>query len=181
MSPRAACRLEGLGFERVYDYVAGIADWKAAGLPVEGKGDGAQRVADAFRTDIPSCDIETSVGTARTLAFDSDWEECVVTDCDGVVVGRLRDSAWDADDALPVEEVMESGPSTVRPDALLQPLLERMGKRGTRLVLVTTPQGHLLGALLREEAERLAAAGEPPEQSWQTCECCPGRWTVKTG
>ena len=30
MSPRAACRLEALGFTRVYDYVDGIADWKAA-------------------------------------------------------------------------------------------------------------------------------------------------------
>ncbi|MFQ5523785.1 MAG: hypothetical protein ACE5F5_09440 [Acidimicrobiia bacterium] len=180
MSPRAACRLEGLGFERVYDYVAGIADWKAAGLPIEGKGGGAQRVADAARNDIPACDIETSVGTARKLAFDSGWEECVVTDCDGVVVGRLRNEAWEADDALPVENVMEGGPSTVRPDALLEPLLERMNKRGTRLVLVTTPQGLLLGALLREEAERLLA-GEPPEQIWQECDCCPGRWGVKEG
>jgi hypothetical protein len=178
MSPRAACRLEGLGFERIYDYVVGIADWKAAGLPVEGKGDGAQRVADAARSDVAACDIETSVATARKLAFDAGWDECVVTDCDGVVVGRLRDAAWDADDALPVEEAMEPGPSTVRPDALLQPLLERMAKRGTRLVMVTTPQGRLLGALLREEAERLLA-GEPPEQIWQICECCPGRWVVK--
>ena len=47
MSPRAACRLERLGLERVYDYVAGIADWKAAGLPVEGTAPGYQQVADA--------------------------------------------------------------------------------------------------------------------------------------
>ncbi len=33
MSPRAAWRLESLGF----DYVAGKADWMASGLPVEGK------------------------------------------------------------------------------------------------------------------------------------------------
>ena len=33
MSPRAAWRLEGLGFERVYDYVPGKADWFASGLP----------------------------------------------------------------------------------------------------------------------------------------------------
>ncbi len=159
--------------------MAGIADWKAAGLPIEGKGDGVQRVADAARSDIPACDIETSLGTARNLAFESGWDECVVTDCDGVVVGRLRNEAWEADDTLPVAEVMEAGPSTVRPDALLEPLVKRMAKQGTRLVLVTTPQGHLLGALLREEAERFVA-GEPPEQIWQTCECCPGRWRVKT-
>jgi rhodanese-related sulfurtransferase len=36
MSPRAACRLEALGFTRVDDYVDEIADWQAAGLPTEG-------------------------------------------------------------------------------------------------------------------------------------------------
>jgi hypothetical protein len=38
MSPRAACRLETLGFPEVYDYVAGKADWLAHGLDVEGAG-----------------------------------------------------------------------------------------------------------------------------------------------
>jgi 3-mercaptopyruvate sulfurtransferase SseA len=31
MSPRAAWRLKTLGFERVYDYVGGKADWLAHG------------------------------------------------------------------------------------------------------------------------------------------------------
>jgi hypothetical protein len=37
MSPRAAWRLEGRGFEQVYDYVPGKADRFASGLPREGK------------------------------------------------------------------------------------------------------------------------------------------------
>ncbi len=37
MSPRAAWRLESLGFTRVYDYVAGKVDWFAAGFPREGR------------------------------------------------------------------------------------------------------------------------------------------------
>src|SRR6266540_5214701 len=37
MSPRAASLLETLGFEQVYDYVAGKADWGAAGLPLAGR------------------------------------------------------------------------------------------------------------------------------------------------
>jgi len=32
MSPRAASRLESLGFRDVYDYAAGKADWFNAGL-----------------------------------------------------------------------------------------------------------------------------------------------------
>ena len=35
-SPKAARKLDQLGYEKVYDYEAGKQDWKAAGLPVEG-------------------------------------------------------------------------------------------------------------------------------------------------
>ncbi len=34
-SPKAAKRMEQLGYEQVYDYAAGKADWQAAGKPVE--------------------------------------------------------------------------------------------------------------------------------------------------
>lgn len=179
MSPRAACRLEALGFERAYDYVAGIADWKAAGLPVEGAAPDVQRVADATRADIPTCRPQEAVGVIHDRTFEAGWDECVVVDCDGVVVGRLRDQAWQADPSATAEQVMEVGPSTVRPDGLLEPLVERMAKRDTRLVLVTTPQGTLIGALLRHEAERLLA-GEAPEEIWQECEGCPGCWAIST-
>ena len=35
-SPKAAKQMDDLGYATVYDYEAGKADWKAAGLPVEG-------------------------------------------------------------------------------------------------------------------------------------------------
>lgn len=34
-SPKAASRMEELGYQQVYDYEAGKTDWKEAGLPVE--------------------------------------------------------------------------------------------------------------------------------------------------
>lgn len=34
-SPKAARKMEELGYQRVYDYEAGKVDWKEAGLPVE--------------------------------------------------------------------------------------------------------------------------------------------------
>lgn len=34
-SPKAARKLDQLGYEEVYDYEAGKRDWKAAGLPIE--------------------------------------------------------------------------------------------------------------------------------------------------
>ena len=35
-SPKAAKRMELLGYDRIYDYEAGKMDWKDNGLPVEG-------------------------------------------------------------------------------------------------------------------------------------------------
>jgi CBS domain-containing protein len=151
MSPRAACRLEALGFTDVYDYVLGIADWKAAGLSVEGVGDDKLRVQDAMRSGIPTCRPSDRVVEVKRRVFDSGWEECLVLDCNRMVVGRLRGRAWD--EVGTATDAMEVGPSTVRPDALLRPLLERMSKRSTSLVTVTTPQGTLLGVLMREDSQ----------------------------
>lgn len=48
MSPRAASGLASTGFERVYDYVAGKADWSSTGLPLEGQ-------TGATRAPAPTC------------------------------------------------------------------------------------------------------------------------------
>lgn len=175
MSPRAACRLERHGFDQVYDYTAGIADWKAAGLEVEGEEDTGLTIADATRPDIPTAQPQEVLGEVLERTTGAGWDEAVVVDCDGIVVGRLRGDAWSADPATTVSEAMELGPMTVRPDGQLRPLVGRMEKRDTRLVVVTDPQGRLIGALLSEDAVRLAA-GEAPELVWRDCEGCPGRW-----
>jgi hypothetical protein len=51
MSPRAACRLELLGFTQVHGYVAGKADWLATGLPTEGEQAQVPRAKDVLRRD----------------------------------------------------------------------------------------------------------------------------------
>lgn len=175
MSPRAACRLEALGFDRVYDYVDGIADWKAAGLPTEGPASSTPRAADAIRTDVPTCRPDETLATVRPRVIEGGWDICVVLDCDDMATGRIRGSGLDADPGRQVADVMEPGPSTVRADTPLQPLVERLRKRNAPNVIVTTPQGGLLGILLRDEGGRLLA-GEAPERIWRDCECCPGRW-----
>ena len=176
MSPRAACRLEALGYQRVYDYVDGIADWKAAGLATEGTADPEQRVVDAMRSDVPTCQPDHAIGEVRSSAIDSGWDMCVVVDCDGMAIGRIRGAGFDADADRLAVDVMETGPSTVRPDQPLEPLVQRMQQANAPNVIVTTPQGELLGILLKDEAGRLLA-GEPPERIWKDCDCCPGRWT----
>lgn len=175
MSPRAACRLENLGFEEVYDYELGIADWKAAGLPVGGDGPVVQIAADAMRPDIPTCQPDELIGDVRRRVEDAGWEECLVIDCGDQVVGRLRESSWSEDAELSAEEVMQPGPATVRPNEVLERLVKRMDRRPTPLVVVTTPQGGLLGVVLRNDGHRLLS-GEPPEMVWAECAGCPGQW-----
>ncbi len=77
----------------------------------------------------------------------------MVTD-GSIVLGRVRRSALDgtADDL--VEEVMESGPTTIRPDSTLESILERLRARSLDSILVTTSDGRLVGTLHREDAER---------------------------
>ena len=168
MSPRAACRLESLGFTQVYDYVTGLADWTASNLPTEGKIVGVARAGvvcrgvlrarDAVRTDIPTCSLGERVGDVAERVKRVGQGLCVVTSEDGVVLGRLRGPALKAHPDATVESVMESGPSTIRPDTSLDEFTEHMRARKVASVLVTTSTGHLIGVLFREDAERKLAS-----------------------
>ncbi|MGH9259735.1 MAG: CBS domain-containing protein, partial [Acidimicrobiales bacterium] len=75
----------------------------------------------------------------------------VVVNERGIVLGRVSPDRLGAADSTPVEEVMEPGPATVRAHEPLAPLLERMARRSVSEVIVTTPQGELLGVLHRPE------------------------------
>ena len=68
MSPRVAWRLEGLGFEKVYDYMPGKADWLASGLPKEGKLANIPTLGEAARRNVPTCGLRDRVGDARERA-----------------------------------------------------------------------------------------------------------------
>lgn len=152
MSPRAAWRFESLGFERVYDYAAGKADWLASGLPRDGTAAATPRAGDLLRSDVPTCGIEERVGSVRERVDRSGYDFCLVVNEHNVLLGRLRRAALEGDPEARAGEVMEAGPSTVRPSRSLQDLLSS-GR--TPVFLVTTPHGRLLGVLNRAEAERL--------------------------
>ena len=175
MSPRAACQLERFGFTQVHDYTLGIADWKASGMDIEGEPTQPQLASDAVRPDVPTAHPDELLATVSDRVSSAGWDEALVITHEGIVLGRLRNSAWDRDGDLPVSHVMELGPTTVRPNGLLEPLVKRMQEKGTTLVTVTSPQGELIGALLRTDAERILK-GETPEQVWINCDACPGQW-----
>ena len=154
MSPRAACRLESLGFAQVYDYVTGLTDWTANGLPTVGPLADIPAARDAVRRDeTPTCLLTERLGDVRERVEAAGQNACIVTSEGGIVLGRLRRDAWDAGSEALVESVMESGPTTVRPDELLEGLTERMRSRGVGSMLVTTSTGKLIGVLYRKDAE----------------------------
>jgi CBS domain-containing protein len=150
LSPRAACRLATLGFEQVYDYVPGKADWLARGLPTEGDDVDRPRVGSLARDDVVTCRLEDPVGQVRERVQASPYSFALVTAADGTIFGRLRRSALEGKPEATAESVMEPGPSTVRPDTALKELRERLDKQGLRTAIVTTPEGRLIGVVLRE-------------------------------
>ena len=157
MSPRAAWRLEGLGFSKVHDYAPGKTDWFAAGLPMEGGLASVPTVGDVARRDVPTCAPAERVGAVRERLRGTGWDRCVVVNEERIVLGLLREKDLAPGPAATAEEAMRPGPTTVRPDTPAGKMAERMQKRGTGTVLVTTPDGELVGLLYGEDAEQVAA------------------------
>jgi Mg/Co/Ni transporter MgtE len=152
MSPRAAWRLEALGFRDVYDYVDGKLDWLAAGLPTEGTNAKKPRAADIARHDVPTCRLDERLADVRERVRAADWDACVVTNDAGIVLGLLRSKELDADGDKRVQEVMLPGPSTFRPYVPASEMAHYMTEHDLVSAPITTSDGKLLGLLLREDA-----------------------------
>jgi CBS domain-containing protein len=160
MSPRAASRLETLGFDQVYDYVAGKADWGSAGLPLEGADGSETRAGAHVRTDVPTCRPQDSLQTVCKELEESGWDTCFVVDARGVVLGRLGRRAIRGRANVSAEEAMTPGPSTIRPSARLDTMVERMRRQNLTNLPVTTSDGRLVGLLpLRDAEEALRELG----------------------
>ena len=157
MSPRAAWRLESLGFTKVYDYVGGKTDWIAAGLPVEGELANVPRAIDVVKQEVPVCHPFDLIGDVSDQVEAAREDLCIVTNDEGIVLGRLRRRALASARGKAVHEVMESGPTTTRADDELEGLVQRLHNADVRSMLVTTPEGRLLGVVYREDAEAYLA------------------------
>src|SRR5919108_6319151 len=92
MSPRAAWRLEHLGFGRSVDYVAGKMDWLSFDLPWDGS---ARLVSRDLDRHTPTCRIDERIGEIRARISSCDL--CVVVFESGVVAGSLDENALRAD------------------------------------------------------------------------------------
>src|SRR5680860_1446480 len=102
MSPRAAWRLERLGFSSVYDYVAGKLDWMAAGLPtVRADATSERRALDVADREPPTCAPTTPIGELPS------GRSVIVVNDGGIVLGRVSASR-NGDPRRPAEDITVS-------------------------------------------------------------------------
>ena len=107
--------------------------------------------------------LDEPVGAVRQRVARSPYGFAFAVAQDGTLLGRLRKAALDGDPDAAVQDVMEAGPSTVRADSKLEKLAERMAKHNLQAMVVTTPEGRLLGVVRRDDAERRLAESGGPE------------------
>jgi hypothetical protein len=70
----------------------------------------------------------------------------------GVLLGRVRGSALETlAEQQPIEPILEPGPSTIRPHVSVEELRDRLSASEVRTLVVTRPDGTVLGIVRRED------------------------------
>lgn len=154
MAPRAAARLESLGFDKIYEYKPGKLDWMAAGLPTEGDNATRPRAGTVARKDVPVCELSERLGTVRDRVHEAGWDAVVVVDEQRVVLGLLRAPELAKDEELSIEQAMRPAPSTFRPYVAIKEMADYMTKHNLESSPITTLDGKLVGLLYRADAIR---------------------------
>lgn len=155
MSPRAAWRLETLGFVDVADFVPGKQAWYEDNQRREGTAAQETWAGDVVDADVPTCGLDERIGTVRKRVRAG---TCVVINVERIVLGLLRSKALDGDPDATAEEVMHPGPSTFRPNLPLAELTTFMRDHDIKTnALITTGAGRLIGVISRADVEATAA------------------------
>ena len=149
MSPRAAWRLEAAGFGPVYDYAAGKTDWLAADLPFEGT---AQLAGMFARRGVATVAESTPAAEALRLLDRQGFGPVLVLNQASVVMGAAyRPHLESASGQAQVGTVMRFGVTTVRPSEDAAALAHRMGHAQVTRVVVTRPDGTLVGLFFADD------------------------------
>jgi CBS domain-containing protein len=151
VSPRAAWRLETLGFAQVFDYADGKLDWMAAGLPTEGTNATKPRAGDLARKDTPTCHLTERLSKVRDRVRGLGWDAVVVVNEERIVLGLLRSKELDSEGDQLIEQVMRPGPSTFRPFASITEMAGFLDEHKLDNSAITTSEGRLVGLLLHKD------------------------------
>jgi len=123
---------------------------------MEGEFSAIPKASDVVRRDVPTCFLTEKLGEVHRCCEEAGWNVCLVVNHSNVLMGRLRGKTWHEDPEAIVEDVMENGPTTFRPDKFLAPLIKRMFDKKVGTVVITNPDGELIGILYRKDGnERL--------------------------
>ena len=109
-------------------------------------------VIDRMETEVPSCQLNDSLGEAKRRAEKVGFDLCPVVNEKGIVLGLVREEMWKEGQAMGVEKVMELGPTTFRPSYSVDEVTEFLGKQGWDAALVTSSDGKLMGIFRRNLA-----------------------------
>jgi len=150
ISARAAWRLESMGFQEVYRYTAGKADWLAAGFDTEGTDARKPRLKQILKRNVLTCTPKDRLGTIKNRR-PSPTDICVVLNDRGIVLGLIEGETWDEDPLKTAAQVMAPAPLTFRPDSDAREVMKTMRKEDAVNALVTTSDGELLGFVQRRE------------------------------
>ncbi len=146
LSARAAWRMENMGFQEVYRYTPGKADWLAAGWETEGTHAKKSRIKHMVQKDVPTCSLRERLEDVKSRRRPNQ-DMCVVVNDRNIVLGVIQGETWDQNPQARAIDVMQPGPQTLRPD--LDPkdaekILRRSDQPGA---IVTTSDGELLGII----------------------------------
>ncbi|HWP59411.1 MAG TPA: CBS domain-containing protein [Candidatus Acidoferrales bacterium] len=144
-----------MGFQEVYDYVAGKADWAAYGLPLETE---EESVLDRMDRRFPTCALRDAAVEAKRRAESMGLNLCPVLNENGILLGVVPAAARQADASGTAEDVLDPGPTTLRPSVSVKSATQYLHKSGLDAIPITSSDGKLLGIFRRgAPAERTGA------------------------
>jgi rhodanese-related sulfurtransferase len=146
LSARAAWRLESMGFQEVYRYTPGKADWLAAGWPTEGTQARKPRIRQMIQKDVPTCSLRERLEDVKSRRRPNQ-DLCVVVNDRNIVLGVIQGETWEANPQARVLDVMQPGPRTIRPDLDPKEAQKILRNYEAPSAIVTTSDGELLGVV----------------------------------
>lgn len=109
------------------------------------------------RGDDIACHLGERLGDVAKRVRSAGKTFCIVVNERHVVLGRIRGRALDGDPNVLVDDVMQPGPTTIRPDADLKTVVGSLREGNVLSTLVTDPEGRLIGTIYLEDIERTLA------------------------
>jgi rhodanese-related sulfurtransferase len=146
LSARAAWRLESMGFQEVYRYTPGKADWLAAGWQTEGTQARKIRIRQMIHKDVATCSLRERLEDVKSRRRPNQ-DICVVINDRNIVMGVIQGETWDANPLSRVADIMQPGPQTIRPDLDPKDAQKILRHYEAPEAIVTTSDGELLGII----------------------------------